>query len=111
MTISRCAASASTFTADRSVERVAQLIADSFRTVDDSRRQFWVLGTVQCLYIIDTHFWIGIRQANPIELENSDHLRNGESHIANYSFVFFPGSFLPLGDCRQYRYSYQTEPL
>jgi len=82
MAISRCAASASTFAADRSIERVAQLIADSFRTVDDSRRQFRVLGTVQRLHVIDTHFWVGIGQANPIELENSGHLRDGESHIA-----------------------------
>ena len=82
---------ASTFAADRSIERVAQLIADSFRTVDDSRRQFRVLGTVQRLHVIDTHFWVGIGQANPIELENSGHLRDGESHIANYSCAFFLG--------------------
>jgi hypothetical protein len=89
MAISRRAASPLTFAADRSIERVAQLIAYSFRTVDDSRRQFRVLGTVQRLHVIDTHFWIGIGQANPIELENSDHRRDGKRHIANYSFLFF----------------------
>ena len=93
MEISPGEASASTFAADRSIERVAQLIADSFRTVDDGRRQFRVLGTVQRLHVIDTHFWVGIRQANPIKLENSGHLRDGESHIANYSF-FFSSSIL-----------------
>ncbi len=91
--ISRCAASASTFAADRSIERVAQLIAGSFRTVDDSRRYFRVLGTVQCLRVIDTHFWVGIGQANPIELENSGHLRDGESYIAKLLLRIFSGRF------------------
>src|ERR1700687_949578 len=89
MAISHCAASASTFAADRSIERVAQLIADSFRTIDDSRRQFRVLGTVQRLHVIDTHFWVGIGQANPIELENSGHLRDVESHIAKLLLPMF----------------------
>src|ERR1017187_9218857 len=83
-----------TFTADRSIERVAQLIADSFRTVDDSRGQLGVLGTVQCFHVIDTHFWVGIGQANPIELENSGHLRDGESHIAKLLLSHFLGWFL-----------------
>ena len=85
MGVSPDEASASTFAADRSIECVAHLVADSFRAVDDSRGQFGVLGTVQRLHVIDAHLRIGIRQANPIELENSDHLRDGESHIANYS--------------------------
>ena len=82
---------ASTFATDRSIERIAQLVADSFRTVDDSRGQFGVLGTVQCFHIIDAHFRVGIRQANPIELENSGHLRDGKGHIALSSL------FLGLG--------------
>lgn len=83
MAILRDETSGSTLAADRSIERVAQLVADSFRTVDDSRRQFGILGTVQRLHVIDAHLRVGIRQANPVELENSGHLRYGESHIAN----------------------------
>ena len=71
MAISRGEASASTFAANRSIERIAHLVADSFRTVDDGRGQFGVLGTVESLHVIDAHLRVGIRQANPIEFEDS----------------------------------------
>ena len=92
MGISPGDASATTFAADRSIERIAHLVADCFRTVDDSRGQFGVLGTVQRLHVIDAHFRVGIRQANPIELENSSHLRDGKGHIARSSFLSFSWS-------------------
>ena len=85
MGISPGEASASAFAADRSIKCVAHLVPDSFRAADDSRGQFGVLGTVQCFHVIDAHFRVGIRQSNPIELENSGHLRDSESHIANVS--------------------------
>ena len=92
---------ASTFAADRAVERIAHLVADSFRAVDDSRGQFGVLGTVQCFHVIDAHFRVGIRQANPIELENSGHLRDGKGHIALSSLFLGLGCFCGGGDGRQ----------
>ena len=93
---------ASTFAADRSIERIAHLVADRFRTVDDSRGQFGVLGTVQCFHVIDAHFRVGIRQANPIELENSGHLRDGKGHIERSSSFFLGLDFFcGGGDGRQ----------
>lgn len=100
MAISRGEASASTFAADRSIERVAHLIADSFRTVDDSRGQFGVLGTVQCFHVVDAHFGVGIRQANPIELEDSGHLRDGKGHIESSSLFLGLGCFCGVGSDR-----------
>jgi hypothetical protein len=83
MAISRGETSASTFAANRSIEHVAQFVAGSFWTVHDSGGQFGVLGTVQCLHAIDAHLRVGVRQANPIELENSSHLRNGKGFFSS----------------------------